>query len=273
MSAHRYWALFFDAGIFFPTVSVASIEWRATPGGTNLATGGVAALRVGVQGSGFPTGTDQNGRPIANCFDGNVSTIWHNTGGSIRIDYDFGAPVAPQEVVVTTATPPGGAFNSSIQTLTPLWSDDGALWTATWPATSTFNNSPLGVTTLTGLDTALAPASARSVRLALPGAMAAAGSFAWRFGGQRLAHDPIDGGNFHLASDVAIEGPPLEYVGRRVRLFDKVSGRLVREQWSDPVTGAYDFRDIRDGLYFVTAEDHTSFFNAVIADRLRPVPQ
>ena len=52
--------------------------------------------------------------------------------------------------------------------------------------------------------------------------------------------------------------------------LDHDGARLVREQWSDPVTGAYDFRHIALKPYFVVAFDHTHNFRAVIADRVMP---
>lgn len=60
---------------------------------------------------------------------------------------------------------------------------------------------------------------------------------------------------------------------RRVQLYNQRDSRLVREVWSDPVTGEYSFDNIRgDTTYFVIALDHTGHYRAVIADNLTPEP-
>ncbi len=56
---------------------------------------------------------------------------------------------------------------------------------------------------------------------------------------------------------------------RRVRLCDQRNGRLVREQWSDPVTGLVTFEQLREGPWVLYALDHTHEHEAVaISDRL-----
>ena len=56
---------------------------------------------------------------------------------------------------------------------------------------------------------------------------------------------------------------------RRVRLCDQISGRVIREQWSDPVTGEVNFAYLRAGPWVLYALDHTGEHEAVaIADRL-----
>lgn len=83
-------------------------------------------------------------------------------------------------------------------------------------------------------------------------------------------HDEADSGSLRIAGTVAIDDTPDIPVRRRVRLHDKPTGRVVRETWSDAVTGAYTFDKLRDGLYYVTAFDHTGNHNAVIKDSIRP---
>ena len=80
------------------------------------------------------------------------------------------------------------------------------------------------------------------------------------------------GGNGRIAGTVKIDSSPDYPVWRRVRLFDKRDNRLVREVWSDPVTGAYVFEYINPvRLYVVIAYDHTGQYNAVVSDNLAPV--
>jgi len=80
------------------------------------------------------------------------------------------------------------------------------------------------------------------------------------------------GGAGRIAGSVKIDSTPDYPVWRRVRLFDKRDNRLVREVWSDPVTGAYVFEYINPvRLYVVIAYDHTGQYNAVVSDNLAPV--
>lgn len=56
---------------------------------------------------------------------------------------------------------------------------------------------------------------------------------------------------------------------RRVLLLEERSQVVVRETWSDAVTGAYEFRGVREGVPFsVIAYDHEHNYRAVIADNL-----
>lgn len=79
------------------------------------------------------------------------------------------------------------------------------------------------------------------------------------------------GGQGRVAGSVKNLGTPDFPVWRRVRLFDRRDGRLVREVWSDPVSGSYSFDYINPARkYTVIAYDHTGQYNAVISDDLTP---
>ena len=81
------------------------------------------------------------------------------------------------------------------------------------------------------------------------------------------------GGAGRIAGSVKAMGTPDFPVWRRVRLFDQRDNRLVREVWSNPVTGDYAFEYINpERLYVVIAYDHTGQYNAVISDNLTPEP-
>lgn len=60
------------------------------------------------------------------------------------------------------------------------------------------------------------------------------------------------------------DGTPDVPVRRRVRLVDQVTGRFIRETWSDAVTGAYVFNYIAPGVYTVYALDHTGEYGGTI---------
>lgn len=79
-------------------------------------------------------------------------------------------------------------------------------------------------------------------------------------------------GACRVAGTVMVAGTPDSPVHRRVRLYDRRTALLVREAFSDSVTGAYAFQRIAAGRYFVVAHDHTDFFNAVIADDVTAEP-
>lgn len=88
----------------------------------------------------------------------------------------------------------------------------------------------------------------------------------------RTTRDLSDlGGNGRIAGTVNVDSTPDYPVWRRVRLFAKRDGRLVREQWSNPETGAYSFDYINSALeYVVIAHDHTGVFNAEVRDSITP---
>jgi hypothetical protein len=57
-----------------------------------------------------------------------------------------------------------------------------------------------------------------------------------------------------------------------VRLFDALTGRLVRETWS-AADGSYRFEYLAgDRDYIELANDHVRQFNAVVADAVQPEP-
>lgn len=87
-----------------------------------------------------------------------------------------------------------------------------------------------------------------------------------------LLIDWQDGGRSKVSGTVKIDSSPDIPVWRKVRLFCAVSGRLVREMWSDPVTGAYSFEYIRPGPWMITAHDYSGTYNAVVADNITAEP-
>ncbi|CAN5857436.1 hypothetical protein BH11PSE13_BH11PSE13_12100 [soil metagenome] len=67
------------------------------------------------------------------------------------------------------------------------------------------------------------------------------------------------------------DGTPDFPVWRRTRLMRDRDGLLVRETWSDPLTGVYDFTYIDETeKYTVLSYDHNHNFRAVVADNLTP---
>ena len=83
-----------------------------------------------------------------------------------------------------------------------------------------------------------------------------------------LRFDTIDGGDKVISGTVYLKGPPQVVAARRVRLHERLTGRPVRETWSRPADGFYEFTKIRAGIYYVVAFDHTDTYNAVVKDKV-----
>lgn len=88
--------------------------------------------------------------------------------------------------------------------------------------------------------------------------------------GQMLVQRNVyQGGNGKIAGTVAVKGSPNTPIQRRVRLFDEKTGLLVREMFSDPATGAYEFLYISmDHKYTVVSYDYANNYRAVLADNI-----
>lgn len=83
--------------------------------------------------------------------------------------------------------------------------------------------------------------------------------------------DMQDGGNGKITGTTKVKGSPDVAVSRRVRLIRERDGICIREAWSDPTTGAYQFLNINPAVvYTVITYDHTKNYRAVIADGLVP---
>lgn len=115
--------------------------------------------------------------------------------------------------------------------------------------------------------------SGRSALQVDPGTLAPAGSF-----------DQIDGsGGSHFSPEGVVSRPDRQGrisgnttdqngqpVSRRVRCFERRTGRIVRETWSN-AAGYYQFDDLDPGKRFtVVAHDYSGTYNAVIADNAQP---
>ena len=69
-----------------------------------------------------------------------------------------------------------------------------------------------------------------------------------------------DGGNYFVDDYVLYNGNP---ASRKVRLYTLRDGRLIRECWSDPVTGYYKFERLKYQEYHVWSYDHLKAFDPV----------
>ena len=89
--------------------------------------------------------------------------------------------------------------------------------------------------------------------------------------GPQIRRDMEDGGGYRIASTITKLGVLGAY---RVRLFERLRGRLLRQTWSDSAGNyLFDYIPYRPLGYFVVAFDHGgSPVNAAIADLVTPEP-
>ncbi len=261
---HRYWRLGFQRGDSTNNayVSLSEIELRDSIGGADLT------------GSGTPSVSNTSSGTAADLFDNNTATSWTVNLGldEVRVTYDFGAPVDVVEVLLRASSDAAQiGFRRPYATLG--CSDDGITWSILGPPidTKALHSSTSTTVVVSGFGPVVEPhvAGARGILLdtAWP-ADTAQGHVV----GVAIHRDEYDGGALQISGTVMLDDTPDVPVRRKVRLFEKQSGRLVRETFSDPVTGAYSFDRLKYQKYFVVSHDHALEYNAVIKDEITPEP-
>lgn len=211
---------------------VTEIEMRTSIGGADAATGGTALSSTPGAGT------------AANGFDNNTGTSFASIAADPAwIGYDFGAPIAIAEVAVSL----GATSGTRPYSFNVEYSDDGTRWC---PVVCHDINGQAVSTTV------VAPVPAEIG--------------AW-VGSPVILYDDIDGGVLSLDGTCEVDGTPTDTpVQRKVRLFELSSGRLVRETWSAPVTGAWSFTRLKQNTYFIVSHDHSAVNEAVVVDRVVP---
>lgn len=259
---YRYWrARIVGRGLAGAAARVYSLEMRETAdtSGTNVATA--------TYGSYSATGTGSNTwTSLASAFDSNAGTYAGiSLSPSDALDptliLDFGAGAARdiQSFGWTWYCPSGYAYSVMLE-----GSDDGAGWVLRAFIPTLWSN------TNTGYAAAAFPISGAS---GVPPLAAIQGaerpSAASRLSLSPHRFDLEDGGQYRIVGTVKVKGSPNVPVHRRVVLINERSRRIVRETWSDPVTGAYAFEGIRgDVAYTTLAYDYTGNYRGVLADNL-----
>ncbi len=117
MSAHRYWRLNLNEVTGGGAFSFAALEYHATAGGTNVATGGTASASNTYSGS-----------SSTNCFAG--TGLWSSTNASLPcwIQYDLGLGNDKDIVEVVATSRNDAYFNQTAVEFTLQYSDDGTTW-------------------------------------------------------------------------------------------------------------------------------------------------
>lgn len=84
--------------------------------------------------------------------------------------------------------------------------------------------------------------------------------------------DIYDAGRGRVIGTVKEKSTPTNVpLKRRVVLLSMPGSRAIRETWSDPASGVYEFREIAmDRRYTVISYDHTGVYRGVVADNLSP---
>lgn len=119
--SHTYWRVIVQLGNS-GAISAAELEFRATPGGADQATGGTPSVVSTLIGS------------AADIFDNNNSTFWAINGSAEAwIKYQFASPVSVGEVAwrIRGDSNPGHSPASFLI----QFSDDNTLWTTAWQVT------------------------------------------------------------------------------------------------------------------------------------------
>lgn len=252
--AHRYWAVApknRDNG----WVALSEIEMRTSIGGGDVTGSGTASGPANM----YVTGS------VDILFDNDAGNIWAINGGTkdeAKIVYDFGSPVAVVEVAVTTSDYGGGVPKQ----IYVYWSDDSVTWTMVAPGYNGVLTTPSTVV-ISDLTDLVLTAGGQLVNLA-PGWPTE--PFTLRAVDSIGRYDTLDGGVKSIMGDVAIDDSPDIPVSRKVRLYEKAGGRLIRETWSKP-DGTYEFHGLKDQKYFLVSHDDRLEYNAAVKDEITPV--
>lgn len=263
MAAHKYWRVVIKSSptsdVWFDEVSFRSAA------GVDLSTGG-AAISGGDYSASYPASA---------AFDKSLATNgWVSLAGTwpAWIGYNHPSPVDVAYVLVTCPDDPSASdeLPSDDWAVNVQWSDNGTTWTS-WGLVGIAKrvsgewllNQVVRLEPVTDAGALCAPV--RQSRLygdqipQRPHLSRAKGGY-WRWETQTTGSGTISG-------IVTIENIP---GSRKVRLYRKHDGMLLRETWS-AANGAYSFSNLDPAWeYFVVAHDHLRVYNGVIQDMITP---
>lgn len=261
MASYRYWGLRVYARTAESQIrcTLAEVDFRATIGGADLCTGGTP----GSASSDAPT-------TPALLFDNDPATAWRRSAtATVLVWYDFGVSttVAQAWFKLPDAAAVWPGSTSGPEGVQVVGSNDGTLWfpLVSYALTSIADGAEYTVEVPASYDFRIAG------RALVLDAGVTSDTGGGRVIGDSRSYDAADEGAFRVAGTVKIDGTPATPVARRVRLFDVISGRLIRQTWS-ALDGSFSFERIRAGEYLVVSDDYTRTYNAVVADRVMAVP-
>lgn len=262
MTVARHWRLVFSESNGSGQIQIAELAFLDADR-VDLSVGGTASATSSVSST----------YDADKAFDKNTATYWDSsTGVPQTLAYDHGAPVDVRYVSVVFG-PTGSDLPGPNIPIRVEHSSDGSTWV--FDSALALNDGSKAINTA---------AEYRVVPLADVVA------FDLEQGNIPFANSPIPldlsvdvlsdaaapyndfefGGNGRVVGTVKRDSTPTDIpLQRRVRLHQERGGLLVRETWSDPVTGAYEFTWIDEfETYTVLTYDHEHDYRAVVADNL-----
>lgn len=261
MAAHRYWRLRFDraaSGTSGYYIWLQEVSFR-----------GATDNDLSVGGTPSASSVWDATYTAAGAFDKSTSgNGWCSASGQFPcwLAYDHGTPVDVKSVRVRPHSGASASYFPLDKAFFVEYSDDNVNWTPMLTFANTFS---AGVETVVGvgdggsfkyvaarISRLLGSAEQQTINRAL-------------FKGHRVPFvvNLQTSGSGTISGTVTIENIP---GSRKVRLYRKHDGMLIRETWS-AANGAYSFTNIDPAWeYFVIAHDHLRVYNGVIQDMLVP---
>lgn len=264
MAAHKWWRLWMPQSVAGPSSGIWLQEVKFC--GANredFSTGGVATASSEYSSS----------YAAANAFDkvisGTSPSGWSTVLGQFPawLAYEHPSAVDVKAVEIWLQTSSGSNANQH-----PVWSDIKLQYSdngSTWVDEPGFKY--FGTSGINGQGVLINPASIR-VELKKEGVYQVQGynlepqspRCRWAKGGYWLWETQTTGSGT-ISGIVTIENIP---GSRKVRLYRKHDGMLLREMWS-AANGAYSFSNLDPNWeYFVVAHDHLRVHNAVVSDMI-----
>ena len=272
MAAHRYWRLRVTEGTAAAYVYIAEVQFATSPGGSNVATGGVASA------SSESSATFD----APKAFDGNSSTYWSSSNPSFVLNngtYTGGEYIqyvfaTAQDIVEMKVTAMTQYFPLSMSL---FWSDDGVKWTFQKTFTGlAWSNGETKTFDLTYVPVGagrLATAILRRIGSVLSQPLKPIGNLfrttTWLryFNWSRPLKTSWLTGKKRIAGSTTVLGNPK---ARTVHLLEQRTHQILDTRHTD-ASGVFEFANIADMQYTLVGEDRTKEQNSVIAANVTPV--
>ena len=264
MAAHRYWRVVFKQNTWNTYIWLDEVSFRSAAD-VDLSVGG-AAMSGGDYSSSYPASAAFD-KTTANSGWASAASSW-----PAWIGYDHVTPVDVASVVIICADDASASdeLPSDDYGVNVEWSDNGTTWTRWNGFTSVKLASGQWAV---GQTVRLVPWSGTVAARIISGIARQYGSqmpqrpYRRRMVGNAWRWETQTTGSGTISGIVTIENIP---GSRKVRLYRKHDGMLLRETWSAP-NGAYSFSNLDPTWeYFVVAHDHLRVYNGVIQDMIQP---
>ena len=216
---------------------------------------------------------------LADLKDGSSSTVCVFAAADVRssgfrLQWDFGAATDVSEIRFGAAGNSGKFVLSAIALRSAdaaAWVHAGAFAGAVYPGSGQLTTSAGGSADVLALpQTSTPPVRTKRARV-LAAASAAVDMHRVAVAKTIMAKDVQWGGSATIWGTTKAKGTPNVPIKARVVLMHQRSKLPVRETWSHPTTGYFEFRGVDVNHQFLTlAEDAAGAFRPVAANRLTP---